>query len=249
LDQRGTGLSDPITTETLVLEGNVQKQADFLKLFRADGIVREREAIRQCLTEGYLPLLKKWTIWGQSYRGYCALTYLSFYLEGLLEIFISAGVPPINSTADTIYTATYAMMIKRNQIYHEKYPEDIESVHKLASYLELEGGVKLPAGGTLTYQRFLQLGMSLDSSGGIDTAHSVVLRMTSDLARYKFISRPTLSDIETIGGYDDHVIYSVLCEAIHCSGTVSNWAAERVGGSIEQFSWVFTPLSATGKSN
>ncbi|TVY44549.1 Proline iminopeptidase, partial [Lachnellula occidentalis] len=249
LDQRGTGLSDPITAETLALEGNAQKQADFLKLFRADNIVRDCEAIRPILTEGYPSLLKKWTIWGQSFGGYCALTYLSFYPEGLLEVFISAGVPPIDGTAETVYTATYPRMIKRNQIYYEKYPEDVESVHNLASYLESTGGVKLPAGGTLTYQRFLQLGLSFGASGGIDTVHNIVLRMTTDLARYKFITRPTLSDIEAIGGYDDHVIYSLLREAEYCNGTVSGWAAERVGRSIKQFSWVSASSSTTSKSN
>ena len=60
LDQRGTGLSSPITAATLELEGDVHRQADYLKLFRADSIVKDCEAIRRNLTEDYPTELKKW---------------------------------------------------------------------------------------------------------------------------------------------------------------------------------------------
>lgn len=61
LDQRGTGLSSPITAETLALQGDVYRQADHLKQFRADNIVRDCEAIRKTLTEDYPVELKKWS--------------------------------------------------------------------------------------------------------------------------------------------------------------------------------------------
>ncbi len=60
LDQRGTGLSSPISASTLALEGDIHRQADYLKLFRADNIVRDCEAIRRTLTEDYPVELKKW---------------------------------------------------------------------------------------------------------------------------------------------------------------------------------------------
>lgn len=41
IDQRGTGLSTPISAATLGLQGDIQNQADYLKLFRADNIVRD----------------------------------------------------------------------------------------------------------------------------------------------------------------------------------------------------------------
>jgi hypothetical protein len=40
LDHRGTGLSSPISAATLAFQGDVHRQADYLKLFRADSIVR-----------------------------------------------------------------------------------------------------------------------------------------------------------------------------------------------------------------
>ena len=46
LDQRGTGLSSPVSVEVLAAKGNAQAQADYLTHFRADNIVRDCEAIR-----------------------------------------------------------------------------------------------------------------------------------------------------------------------------------------------------------
>lgn len=60
LDQRGTGLSTPISAQSLALEGDVHRQADYLKLFRADNIVRDCEAVRKTLTADYPTGLKKW---------------------------------------------------------------------------------------------------------------------------------------------------------------------------------------------
>lgn len=59
IDQRGTGLSNPISAGTLALQGDAQRQADYLKHFRADNIVRDCEAIRKILTADYPEELKK----------------------------------------------------------------------------------------------------------------------------------------------------------------------------------------------
>lgn len=77
LDQRGTGMSSTITARTLALQGNAVKQAEYLKQFRADNIVRDCEAIRRCLTTDYPEDQRKWSIIGQSFGGFCAVTYLS----------------------------------------------------------------------------------------------------------------------------------------------------------------------------
>lgn len=77
LDQRGTGLSSTITAGTLARQGNAVKQAEYLRHFRADNIVRDCEAIRKCLTEDYPEDKRKWSVIGQSFGGFCAVTYLS----------------------------------------------------------------------------------------------------------------------------------------------------------------------------
>jgi hypothetical protein len=46
----------------------------------------------------------------------------------------------------------------------------------------------------------------------------VVLRATNDLDLFGFLTRPTLSLIESHGEYDNAVIYAILHEAIYCQG-------------------------------
>lgn len=70
-------MSAPITAATLGLVGDAVKQAEYLKLFRADNIVRDCEAIRENITSEYPPEKKKWSVLGQSFGGFCAVTYLS----------------------------------------------------------------------------------------------------------------------------------------------------------------------------
>lgn len=75
--------------------------------------------------------------------------------------------------------------------------------------------------------------------------HDLVLRMKSDLAQFKFITRPTLFALERALSFDEAVLYAVLHEAIYCENEASNWAAEHVGKSIKEFSWLAgSPQSA-----
>jgi dienelactone hydrolase len=53
------------------------KQAEYLKHFRADNIVRDSEAVRQSLTADDPEENKKWSVLGQSFGGFCSVTYLS----------------------------------------------------------------------------------------------------------------------------------------------------------------------------
>ena len=66
LDQRGMGLSTPVTVRTLARQGDAAKQAEYLKLFRANYAVKDCEAIRRCLTADYPEEKKQWSIIGQS---------------------------------------------------------------------------------------------------------------------------------------------------------------------------------------
>ena len=82
LDQRGTGRSTPVGT---LAELSPEEQADYLKHFRADGIVRDAELIRGELG------VERWSVLGQSFGGFCVTRYLSAVPEGLAEAFITAA--------------------------------------------------------------------------------------------------------------------------------------------------------------
>ncbi|KAG9859262.1 alpha/beta-hydrolase, partial [Aureobasidium melanogenum] len=225
LDQRGTGLSTPITPSTLGLRGENDVQAKYLKLFRADSIVRDCEAIRQSLTADYPPEKQKWSIMGQSFGGFCSITYLSFYPQGLREAFIYGGLQPLVKQPDPVYRALFKRVARRNQDYYKKYPEDVDRVKTIVRYLQRfgDGVIKLPTGGNLTARRFQQMGIIFGMHGGIDSVHEAVLRAAYDIEAFGHLTRGTLSAIDALTPFDEGVIYAILHEQIYCEGKAPNW--------------------------
>lgn len=238
LDQRGTGLSSTITAETLALRGNVQQQADYLKLFRADSIVKDCEAVRKALTADYPEHLKKWSVLGQSFGGFCVLTYLSKCPQGLREAFTTGGLAPVGQPIDAVYKTTFQKVIERNKLYYEKFPEDVEAVHEIAYHIKSKSGIKLPSGTTLTVRLFLTLGINFGFHGGFNTVHDLILRIRNDLSQYQFLTRPTLAALDAEFSFENAIIYAILHESIYCQRSTSNWSAERIGKSFAEFPWL-----------
>ncbi|KAI1345160.1 Alpha/Beta hydrolase protein [Xylariaceae sp. FL0016] len=242
LDQRGTGLSCPISANTLEQVGGPQQQADYLKLFRADTLVKDSEAVRRCLTRDYPEGKKKWSTLGQSFGGMMSMTYLSFAPEGLRECFITGGLAALDKTPEEVYTANYRRVIDRNKAYYRKFPGDVETVKWLAGKIQDMGGdqgIRLPTGGFLTVPRLMTLGLHLGMDGGIDKVHNHIIRMKGDLDQFGVFTRQTLNGLEQDGGWDDAPIYSLLHEPCWCYGPVAGrWAAERVGKRLEEYQWL-----------
>jgi pimeloyl-ACP methyl ester carboxylesterase len=177
LDQRGTGLSTPLSASTLGLRGDDAFQANYLKSFRADSIVKDCEAIRKTLTADLPPEKQKWSIMGQSYGGFCAITYLSFAPEGLREAFLFGGLQPLVDSPDPVYRATFEKVIERNEAYYKKFPEDVARVKKITTFLQKFGDTTVretSPEGFMTARRFMQLGLSFGGHGGLDTVHGMV---------------------------------------------------------------------------
>lgn len=243
LDQRGTGLSSTVSANTLELIGGPQEQADYLKLFRADTLVKDSEAVRLFLTKDYPPEKKKWSTFGQSFGGMMTLTYLSFAPEGLRECFITGGLAALDKGPDEVYTATYRKVIERNEAYYKKFPEDVATVKFVAEKIrELGGkkGIPLPGGGFLTVQRLMTVGLNFGVHGGLDRVHNYIVRMKGDLDQFGFFTRYTLNELEQDNTWDTCPIYTVLHEPIWCyvPGIAARWAAERVGKALDQYQWL-----------
>lgn len=66
--------------------------------------VRDCEAIRNILL-GHMenPNDRKWTIMGQSFGGFCAINYISFFSAGLKEVFLAGGLAPLVDHPDPVY--------------------------------------------------------------------------------------------------------------------------------------------------
>lgn len=249
LDHRGVGLSTPVSADMLkALPGGVEGQFEYLKLMRQDNTVRDCEAVRKCLTEGWPEHKSKWSTFGQSYGGFVSLSYLSLHPEGLREVFLTGGLAPVGKTADEVYRATFPRVIKRNEAYYKKFPEDVEHVRQIAAYIESKGGVPLPSGGSLTVPRLLSIGISFGAHGGFDSVHSIILHLKTSLDQFGFLTRASLTPLESVTPFDTNIIYAIIHEAIYCDGPgyASNWASERVGRNFDEFSWLQPLSSALG---
>ncbi len=222
LDQRGTGRSTPASRQTLARRGGPNEQAAYLRHFRADAIVADAEHIRRRLLgpEG------RWTLLGQSYGGFCALTYLSQAPEALSHVFVTGGLAPLSGTADDVYRATYARVLDRNRRYYERYPDDVERAGAVARHLRAHD-VRLPSGDVLTVPRFRQLGMAFGMSDGFERVHYLLEEAFADSSQ---LSDSFLVGVEESVSFATNPLYAVLHEAAYCQGGASRWSAERMRG-------------------
>ncbi|KAJ7131697.1 alpha/beta-hydrolase [Mycena crocata] len=238
LDPRGTGLSTHISPESLPARlVTDQDKADYLKHFRADSIVKDCEEIRKILLgDKPNPEDRKWTVLGQSFGGFCAITYLSFFPSGLKEVFLTGGLAPIKANADRVYTSLIPIIRKRNEMYYRKYPQDIKRIRDILAYLE-SNEVLLPNGGRLSVSRWLQLGIQLGQTGGFDRMHQLVFRVTNDIELFGKLTFKTLQTLESKYSFDGNPIYAILHEPCYCQGEAPKWSAARVVSNHPEFSW------------
>ncbi len=230
LDQRGTGLSTPVTHQTLARFASPAETADYLKHFRADSIVQDAELIRKQLAGENTP----WSILGQSYGGFCAVHYLSAAPAGLREVYITGGLPSLYRHADEVYRATYLHVREKNRQYFARYPQDQELAQRLIEYLN-NHTVSLPGGGTLNPRRFQQLGMGLGASGSFEELHYLLETAFVHGANEPELSFTFLRGIENSLTFEENPIYAILHESIYCQGSASNWSAERIRAEYPEF--------------
>lgn len=230
LDQRGTGRSTPLNRQTLPLRGGPAEQADHLALFRADSIVRDCELIRPRLTGG-----APWTVLGQSFGGFCAVTYLSLAPQGLSTAVITGGLPSLDAHADDVYRAAYPRMERKVTAHYDRYPQDVEAARRIVDHL-LTHDVVLPGGYRLTAEAFQSLGILLGTGDGSHRLHY--------LLEHAFVRTPhgwELADAfqEEVRGqlsYAGHPLYALVHEAIYGQDDrPTAWAAERVRAEFPQF--------------
>ncbi|XVF73115.1 hypothetical protein PTKIN_Ptkin12aG0175800 [Pterospermum kingtungense] len=237
MDQRGTGLSTPLTPSSMQQIKSAQNLAAYLKYFRADSIVNDAEFIRVRI----VPDARPWTVLGQSYGGFCGVTYLSFAPQGLKQVLLTGGIPPIGDgcTADSVYRACFEHVIHQNAKYYKRFPQDVEIVRDVVTYLaEAEGGgVDLPSGGILTPKGLQFLGLSgLGSSAGFERLHYLFERVwdpTLVPGAPKRISSYFLNSYESWLSFDTNPLYAILHESIYCQGASSRWSAHRVRADHE----------------
>ncbi|WP_050923187.1 alpha/beta fold hydrolase [Vibrio harveyi] len=229
LDQRGTGNSSVINHRTLA-HLTPEQQADYLSHFRADNIVRDAEFIREQFG------VEKWATLGQSFGGFCSLTYLSLFPSSLLQSYITGGVPSVSRHADDVYHATFKRTMEKNQAFFQQFPQAQQLCQNIANHL-LEHEEFLPNGQRFTVEQFQQIGINFGVS---DTFLPTYYWLESALIevngkpqlRYEF-----LNDMLAQQNFQTNPIYAILHESIYCQGFASQWSAHRVRQEHDAFNY------------
>jgi pimeloyl-ACP methyl ester carboxylesterase len=221
-DTRGNGLSSPVDYQTLALEGDAQAQADYLTHFRQDNIVRDAELIRAEMSPD-----TPWSTIGQSYGGWCTMTYLSLHPEGLKECFVFGGVPGLARTAREIYEGTFPFVEERNRQYFEKFPMDKARLIKLAKHLE-ENDVRFPNGDRITPRMVQTLGMKFGFAHTAEEVHFLLEEAFVKAGDQEMVGQAFKVGLQSTIRFDTNPIFAILHEAIYAQGAASGWACDAV---------------------
>lgn len=260
MDQRGTGRSTPITKQTLEMQfpalftgdttgdqpdtSALQEATDYMAQFRADNIVRDAERIREALLyedveaddEDERLRVAPWGCsLGQSYGGFCSMTYMSQVDRPPKIMLLTGGIGPMmDKDAVDVYGRLWDRVRTRNQLYYAMYPGDVARVRRIVRKL-MRDSVRLPSGGQLTPRRFLLLGIALGSSpSSFASMHELISTVfaNADVESDEDLvfTRAFLKKMDSIASFDDHPIYYWMHESIYADGTEKSptqWAAER----------------------
>ena len=271
MDYRGTGSSHALRVNALQevfagseggeecrlakFKGNDEKMAEYLTHFRQDNIVRDLEAVRLFLCGEKAKKEKdegakangtevKLTLIGQSFGGWVAFTYLSFYPKALDMVLVTGGVPPLGQTVETVYRHTIESTIKANDEFYKnnlKYEKIAQNVVKWVEEKTTNGNrIEMPGGGHLTTGRFLCLGRNLGTTDGNIKVAAALDTCYKEFVERGELSKETLEKIEKWFRFEERVLYCILQETIYTEigSGASNWAAEKVALSYPQFAYV-----------
>ena len=209
LDQRGTGLSDPITRRDA---RDPDDLANRLVHYRADAIVDDAEYIRGVLG------IERWSLLGQSFGGFVALNYLSRYPESLQEVLFAGGLPPVGHTVDEIYGLTHQVMRHKSRVFFNRFPDSVDRFQRALAACRT-GKVLLPNGELLSPNRLRSIGHLLGTSSG-EQIHYLLEHDPHSPA----FSHDVASMLPFRGR---NPLYAVLHEACYADGGQTNWSAAR----------------------
>jgi pimeloyl-ACP methyl ester carboxylesterase len=221
LDQRGTGLSTPLDARALPFADPVTL-ANYLRNFRQDSIVRDADRLRATLYGEDTD----WYVFGQSFGGFCSLTYLSLLPEHLRGIIITGGFAPVLHETEEICTRLFNHVATRNAEYYARFPDDAARVRRIVDHLETTQDID-GHGQRLSARRFLMLGAMLGHQHGAAELHGIVERAGNDLEHLGLVGGAVHEEVAGLMSPATNPIYTVLHEAAYSSGPATRWAAER----------------------
>jgi len=228
LDQRGTGRSTPATARTLagmLGQHGAQATADYLTNFRADAIVADAEALRGAVV-GEQP----WTSLGQSYGGFVTLTYLSQAPAGLLECFITGGLPSPSASPREVYEHTLTTTVATNDTFFATWPQDRAVVRRILDLLA-SSDERLPNGVALTPRLFQTIGNQLGFRNGQAQLHvslADAFAPSTGPGDADLLTDVFVGEVARQVSFADNPLYAVLHESIYAQGEATHWVAAGV---------------------
>lgn len=232
LDQRGTGLSDPIDvaapwTDAAGRPLGGAALADRLAHYRADAIVADAEDLRRALLgpEG------RWTLLGQSYGGFVAHTYLSNRPDALEGVLVAGGVPSLDRPALDVYRTTYRTLLGKLRAFDHRYPGDLARWRSLAAHVA-EREESAVDGRRVTPLQVAYLGNLLGSSTGPDVLHELLERALVGEGARTALSTPGRRALEGAQPFGASPIYAALHESIYAQGAATAWAAAHAQAEV-----------------
>lgn len=216
------------------VQNALQEATDFMAQFRADNIVRDAEDIKDALM---LPASNDDSrpygcALGQSFGGFCLMTYMSQIAHPPRICLLTGGIAPMLTPVYNVYDAAWDRVKDRSLRYYDMYPGDIEVVKKIVQTL-LEKPANLPSGSKLTARRFLQLGLSLGGSpssfASLHQLFSAAFLNPGD-TESPALTRAFLKAMDSEQCFDDHPLYFLMHESIYANdskNSPTDWAAHR----------------------
>jgi len=229
LDQRGTGLSTPVDARALPV-ADATRLGDYLRNFRQDSIVRDADRLRATLYGHDAD----WYVFGQSFGGFCSLTYLSSLPEHLSGVIITGGFAPVLHETDEVYTRLFEHVASRNADFYARFPADAPRVRRIVDHLETTDD-RDGHGRRLSARRFLMLGSVLGLQHGAAELHGIIERADNDLEQLGMLSGAVHAHVASMMSPATNPLYTLLHEATYTSGPATRWAAERTRRADARF--------------
>lgn len=227
LDQRGTGRSSRIDGhgEDSLITG------ERLALLRQEHIVADAEALREALG------IKKWSLYGQSFGGFCITSYLSLHPDSVDEAYLTGGLPSTDTDADEVYRATFAKLEARQERFFGEYPWASESIREIAHHLD-NSVETLPTGERLSSRRFRTLGIELGRGNGFHTLAYLLEDPFRTVRGEKRLKTNFLASAGAALSFEQGPLYAAIHESIYggvATSAPTNWSAHRIREEIEGF--------------
>lgn len=112
----------------------VDDAVEYMSHFRADNIVHDAEVVRDALLVPDVDeaVVRPWGgCLGQSFGGFCILTYLSKIANPPKIALLTGGIGPAFFQAYDVYSSLWQRVKERSLLYYDMYPGDVAVVKKI----------------------------------------------------------------------------------------------------------------------